>query len=292
MKIIDAHLHMKKVDIFDALCLKNGHSNNFPHLMECFKRENIVGCVVMGSGRFEENPCQPGLFDLSGAVDLDNYQYPSSVGFCVGVNPEGLTPGKREATLAAYRKAAECPNCLGFKVYLGYRPFYADDSLYHPVYELALAYNLTVAFHTGDTANPTGRLKFSHPLTVDEVAVRYPDLRIVLCHFGNPWLLDAAEVSKKNPNVFIELSGLAVGIPEVGAFRSRYKGYVEQLESWLAYLDRWDHVLYGSDWPLVNIPAYIALIRSFVPPDEWERVFYKNALDAYPRLQDLLADLG
>ena len=288
MKIIDAHLHMKKVSAFDALCLENGHLNDFVHLNDCFARENIVGCIVMGSGRYEEDPCSPGLFDLAGEVDLDNYQYPSSVAFCIGVNPEGLTPDSRAKTLAAYRKAATCPNCVGFKIYLGYRPYYADDPVYHPVYELALEYDLTVAFHTGDTANPAGRLKFSHPLTVDEVAVRYPSLRIVLCHFGNPWLLDAAEVAKKNPNVYVELSGLAVGLPDVNAFRDRYKSYVQQLEGWLSYLDKWDHVLYGSDWPLVNLSAYITLIRSFVPQSEWERVFYHNALEAYPRLKALI----
>lgn len=288
MKIIDAHLHLKKAEGFDALCRENGHINEFGHLMECFDEENISGCIVMGTGRLEDNPCLPGLFDLAGNVNLKNYQYPSSVCFCIGVDPEGLREDRVNETLAAYREAVSCPNCVGFKIYLGYRPFYADNQLYHPVYEIALEHDLTVAFHTGDTANPTGRLRFSHPLTVDEVAVRYPNLRIVLCHFGNPWILDAAEVAKKNPNVYVDLSGLAVGIPNATEFRKRYKGYVEQLETWLGYLDKWDRVLYGSDWPLVNLHSYINLIRSIVPQKEWERVFYKNALSAYPRLANLL----
>lgn len=288
MKIIDAHLHMKKNEGFDALCRESGHKNDFLHLRECFEQEQIAACVVMGTGLLEGNCCRPGLFDLNGPVDMNAYQYPPSVGFCIGVDPEGLRPGNLQKTLSAYREAIACPSCVGFKLYLGYRPFYADDSLYHPVYELAAEHDLTVAFHTGDTANPTGRLRFSHPLTVDEVAVRYPQLRLVLCHFGNPWMLDAAEVAKKNPNVYVELSGLAVGIPDAHAFRSRYKAYVEQLECWLHYLDRWDHVLYGSDWPLVNLHAYIALIQSFVPQSEWEQVFYQNALRAYPRLKNLI----
>ncbi len=289
MKIIDAHLHMKKNENFDALCRQSAHKNDFSHLMECFEQAKIAGCVVMGTGLPQGNPTLPGLFDLGGPADMRAYQYPASVGFCVGVDPEGLRPDKLPKTLAAYREAIACKSCVGFKIYLGYRPFYADDSLYHPVYELAAQHDLTVAFHTGDTANPAGRLKFSHPLTVDEVAVRYPQLRLVLCHFGNPWMLDAAEVAKKNPNVYVDLSGLAVGIPDAGAFRERYKAYVGQLEGWLHYLDRWDRVLYGSDWPLVNLSAYIALIQSFVPESEWERVFYKNALSAYPRLKNLIS---
>lgn len=288
MKIIDAHLHMKQNEGFDTLCRQSGHKNDFSHLMDCFAQEEIAACVVMGTGQPQADPSLPGLFDLNGPADMRAYQYPPSVGFCIGVDPEGLRPDRRSKTLAAYREAIACKSCVGFKIYLGYRPFYADDSLYHPVYELAAQHDLTVAFHTGDTANPAGRLKFSHPLTVDEVAVRYPQLRLVLCHFGNPWMLDAAEVAKKNPNVYVELSGLAVGIPDPNTFRERYKAYVGQLECWLHYLDRWDHVLYGSDWPLVNLRAYIALIRSFVPESEWERVFYENALRAYPRLKNLV----
>lgn len=177
MKLIDAHLHLKKAESFNELCLENGHKNEFGHLMGCFEQEDIAGCVVMGTGRLEDDPCRPGLFDLSGIANLANYQYPRSICFCIGVDPEGLHEDRLKKTLAAYREAIACPNCVGFKIYLGYRPFYADDYLYHPVYELALEHDLTVAFHTGDTANPTGRLRFSHPLTVDEVAVRYPELR-------------------------------------------------------------------------------------------------------------------
>ena len=46
---------------------------------------------------------------------------------------------------------------------------------------------------------------------MDEVAVDNPDVRFVMAHFGNPWLIDAAEVVFKNPNVWADLSGLFVG---------------------------------------------------------------------------------
>src|SRR5947199_334801 len=45
----------------------------------------------------------------------------------------------------------------------------------------------------------------------DEVAVDHPDTRFVLCHVGNPWVADAAEVIYKNMNVWADLSGLVVG---------------------------------------------------------------------------------
>lgn len=289
MKIIDAHLHLKHHQNFDRLCRQSGHDNSLTHLLETMRELDIAGCVAMGSsGGPQEDPCGPGLFDLGGAAELFPYNYPRNIAFCAGVEPLGLAPGCLEKTLAAFARAADCPHCLGFKIYLGYRHCYADDPLYHPLYELAQKKDLTVVFHTGDTANSAGRLRYSHPLTVDEVAVRYPDLRIVLAHFGNPWLVDAAEVVKKNPNVYADLSGLAVGVPEPETFRANYAGYVAQLETWLGYLDRWDHILYGSDWPLVNLKAYIALISSIVPPAHRDAVFLQNALGAFPRLRGLL----
>lgn len=284
MKIIDAHLHMKQYLNFDKLCEEAGHSNTLDAVMRDMRALGIVGCVVMGSNASREDPTEPGLFDLGGPVDLAHYNYPPGVAFCIGVSPDGLGEDNRATTLANYRRAAACPGCVGFKIYLGYNPVYAYDDCYQPVYELAKELDLAVVFHTGDTASPTGRLAFSHPLTVDEVAVRHPDLRIVMAHFGNPWMLDAAEVAKKNPNVWIDLSGLAIGIPDREDFCNRYHGYVEYLKSWLHYLDRYDRVLYGTDWPLVNMEAYLDLIRSFVPQEAWPLVFFENACTVFPKL--------
>ncbi|MEG2173961.1 MAG: amidohydrolase family protein [Oscillospiraceae bacterium] len=288
MDIIDAHLHMRQHENFDNLCRASGHENSLAHVQQSFDSLHVRGCVVMGSAFPADDPTQPGLFDLGIPVDIEHYNYPRGIGFCIGIVPEGLTAPLRERTLAHYEHAAACPACVGFKIYLGYHHFYADDPIYHPVYELALRLGLPVVFHTGDTASSTGRLRFSHPLTVDEVAVRYPSLCIVLAHFGNPWMAEAAEVAKKNHNVYVDLSGLAVGVPDVPDFRRRYAGYIGLLETWLGYLDRYDHVLYGTDWPLVNMAIYQALISSLIPEEKQECVFYQNALTVFERLRPLL----
>ncbi len=288
MKVIDAHLHMRRHAGFERLCAQSGHELSFSHLMQSFRNNDVAACIVMGSLAAGDDMSKPGLFDLGGPVNLDDYNYPDHVAFCIGVSPKGLMPDRLKSTLAAYERALSSPHCVGIKIYLGYFPYYASDPLYKPIYELALAHDLPVVFHTGDTANPAGRLKYSHPLTVDDIAVDYPQLKIVLAHFGNPWLVDAAEVAKKNHNVYIDLSGLAVGKIDVNAFRSRYAGYVSQLETWLAYLDRYDRVLYGTDWPLVNLRSYQALIRSIVPQDAWENVFFNNACEVFSRLKPIL----
>src|SRR5690606_31693620 len=59
------------------------------------------------------------------------------------------------------------------KIYLGYAHQYAYDPLYRPVYRLAEKYGVPVVFHTGDTYTSDGKLKYAHPLTIDEVAVDF-----------------------------------------------------------------------------------------------------------------------
>src|SRR5262249_9682147 len=107
------------------------------------------------------------------------------------------------------------------KGYLGYLHYGPEHPGYRPYYELAEGYNVPFSFHTGDTYSPRAKLRFAHPLLVDEVAVDHPQVRFVLAHLGNPWLLEAAEVVYKNVNVWADLSGLALGDAEGFAAEER-----------------------------------------------------------------------
>src|SRR5262249_929112 len=97
------------------------------------------------------------------------------------------------------------------KAYLGYLHYAPDHPGYRPYYELAARHQAPFVFHTGDTYSPRAKLRFAHPLLVDDVAVDHPDVRFVLAHVGNPWLIEAAEVVYKNVNVWADLSGQLVG---------------------------------------------------------------------------------
>ena len=97
------------------------------------------------------------------------------------------------------------------KIYLGYVHRYAYDPVYRPYYEFAGKYKVPVVFHTGDTASKRAKLKYADPLTVDEVAVDYPNTTFVIAHCGNPWIESAAEVAYKNDNVYLECSALLTG---------------------------------------------------------------------------------
>jgi hypothetical protein len=91
------------------------------------------------------------------------------------------------------------------KAYLGYLPIGPDAPEYLPYYRLAAKYKLPVVFHTGDNYSTTAKVRFAHPLRVDDVAVDHPLVRFVLAHLGNPWVIDAAEVVYKNDNVWADI---------------------------------------------------------------------------------------
>src|SRR5438067_1679646 len=100
---------------------------------------------------------------------------------------------------------------VALKGYLGYLYYEPAHPNYRRYYELSAKYRVPVFFHTGDTYSPMAKLRFAHPLGVDEVAVDHPDARFVISHIGNPWVTDCAEVVYKNMNVWADLSGLIVG---------------------------------------------------------------------------------
>jgi hypothetical protein len=111
----------------------------------------------------------------------------------------------------------------GLKLYPGYEPVYAYDRRCQVLYDLAQEFDVPVMIHTGDTYNPKGKVRFSHPLTIDDVAVDNPGLKIVICHIGNPWIRDCMEVVYKNKNCTADISGLVLG-----DFKSHFKRFMLQ----------------------------------------------------------------
>jgi uncharacterized protein len=168
----------------------------------------------------------------------------------------------------------------GLKGYLGYLHYDPAHPTYRRYYELAAKYRVPVIFHTGDTYSPFAKLKYAHPLNVDEVAVDHPETRFVIAHVGNPWTADAAEVVYKNVNVWADLSGLVVGDgTEFGTeqYRDGLSDLADRVRKAFRYAERPNRFVYGSDWPLIPMLPYRDFIASVIPPECHEMVFLENA---------------
>lgn len=162
----------------------------------------------------------------------------------------------------------------GLKLYPGYEPFYPADPKLTPAYLLAEEFDVPVMIHTGDTYAPTGKVKFAHPLHVDEVAVDFPRVKFLICHLGNPWFRDCMEVVYKNENVYTDISGLTLG-----EFNDRFEAYMrQQLKEMILWGVNPDRVLYGTDWPLASMESYLEFMEELaLPSRDKDLMFFENA---------------
>lgn len=162
----------------------------------------------------------------------------------------------------------------GLKLYPGYEPFYPHDKRLKVVYDLAEEFDVPVMIHTGDTYSPQGKLKFAHPLEIDEVAVDYPKVKFVICHLGNPWLTDAMEVVYKNANVYADISGLMLG-----EFTQAFEDYMnDEIEDVITYAGEPEKFLFGTDWPICSMKSYLEFVRRLeIKEHDRQLLLYENA---------------
>ena len=147
----------------------------------------------------------------------------------------------------------------GIKLYPGYDKYAINDPSLESVFRIAAKYDVPVMIHCGDTYAKDAKVRQAHPLLVDDVAVDYPDVKFVICHLGNPWFQDTAEVLYKNDNVYADISGLTLG--DFGFEFERYM--VKRVKEMIMYMgDPGRQLMYGSDWPLVRMGPYIKFLHS------------------------------
>jgi len=96
----------------------------------------------------------------------------------------------------------------GIKLAPMYANFDPNDARLDDLYRRAARHGLPILFHAGTTFCQFAPLRFTRPALWDDVAMRHPDLRIVLAHLGHPFENEALVVARKHPHVFLDLSAL------------------------------------------------------------------------------------
>jgi predicted TIM-barrel fold metal-dependent hydrolase len=168
----------------------------------------------------------------------------------------------------------------GFKIMLGYERVFANDAVFDPLYDYAESNDLPVMYHTGDTAAATGSLVHSHPLTLDALANRRTELKIIACHFGNPWIDDVAELIYKHDNVYADVSGLAVG-------GSKYlEKYIDLLADRLSraiyYAGGAGKIVFGTDYPVSTHATTLSLVAKLeIDSRDRQRILSENAREVF-----------
>ena len=173
------------------------------------------------------------------------------------VNPmrgkEAVTEAERLVKSGTFR---------GFKIHCPLMGFHANDKKAYPFYEVLNAARLPVVFHTGHSGIGTGmpggggvRLKYGHPMDLDDVAVDFPDMPIIMAHPSFPWQDEAISVCLHKPQVYIDLSGWS---PKY--FSPTLIQYANSLLK--------KKVLFGSDYPMLTPDRWLADFQTISIKDE------------------------
>lgn len=193
---------------------------------------------------------------------------------------EGLRwRGEERTDLFTLEERIQAGIVKGIKLYPGYDLYPINDPSLESVFRIAAKHEVPVMIHTGDTYSRTAKVRMAHPLLVDDVAVDHPDVKIVMCHLGNPWFQDAAEVLYKNDNVFADISGLTLG-----TFTYEFERYVAmRLKEMILYMgDPGKQLMYGSDWPLVEMGPYLKFLEELdFSPEDYERIAWQTAAELF-----------
>jgi predicted TIM-barrel fold metal-dependent hydrolase len=178
------------------------------------------------------------------------------------IDPARGRAGAREA-----RRLVAEHGVRGFKFHPNLQAFFPNDRSAYPIYEAIAEAGVPALFHTGHSGIGAGlpggggiRLKYSNPMYVDDVAVDFPELQIVLAHPSFPWQDEALSIAMHKPQVYIDLSGWSP------------KYFPPQLVQYANTLLK-DKVLFGSDFPMIT-------------PDRWLADFEK--IDIKPSVRPLI----
>jgi uncharacterized protein len=181
-----------------------------------------------------------------------------------------VDPGRGAAGVRMARRLISSYGVRGFKFHPSDQGFYPNDPAAYPLYEVIAEAGLPALFHSGQTGVGAGQragggigLKYSNPIHLDDVAVDFPDMPIIIAHPSVPWQDEALAIAGHKPQVYIDLSGWSP------------KYFPPQLVAQANSLLK-DKVLFGSDFPALSPDRWLADFAKLDIKDEVRPLILKE----------------
>jgi uncharacterized protein len=253
---IDVHVHLEPLNdasATDAAARKyfgdSGASRDHKALADYYRSRKIAFVIFAVDERLTGRPPVTNDEVIRFAQDNQDVAIPFA-----SIDPHRGSEGVREAKRLISEGVVR-----GLKLHPPVQQFTPNDPITYPLYEVFAEARLPVVFHTGHSGIGTGmpagggiRLKYGNPMPIDDVAVDFPSLPIIMAHPSFPWQDEAISICLHKPNVYIDLSGWS---PKY--FSPTLVQYANTLLK--------NKVLFGSDYPLIT-------------PDRWLADFEKIAI--------------
>lgn len=281
MRVWDCHVHiqphwMLKPGVLDILRLGTGQAET-------------IDTYIRNPGKFVEYLDSVGV-EKAGLV---NYVAPKTMGFGPKVNdflhdycqgyPDrvygyaGILPKQKDDARREMNRILRL-GIRALKLHPPHQLFYPNEYLggrpgLREVYRIAEREGLPVMIHTGTSVFPGALSKYGDPMTVDDVAVDFPDLRIIMAHGGRPfWTEQAFFLLRRHPQVYMDISS----IPPQNLLK--YFPRLEQVSQ---------KTMFGSDWPGPGVPDIRSNIDKFLKLDlseeVKERILWGTAAEVFKR---------
>ena len=269
MQVIDCHVHLNEYDQINKSERKFlSLEERLTSLIQCMHDSSIDYSIILSSYKVDVD--RPSTSDI---IDVAN-KHDNELGVVAGFTIDNHT----DEDLRNCRKWLKDGIIRGIKLYCGYEHYYPNDERYQRVYDMCVEYESPLMIHTGDVFSRTAKIKYSHPLNIDDIAVDNPELKIVMCHLGNPWITDCQELLYKNQNVYADISGLVIGNFTASA-EIRYKSKIKEL---LDYVCEPHSLLFGSDWPISSMNSYLSFVQKLeLDQESFELFMFRKAKSVF-----------
>lgn len=264
---IDVHVHLEtEIEDNEANAAaqkyfgKSGVGRN-RHELAAYYRERKIGCVVFTvDERLTGRPPIPN--DEIAAFAAEN----ADIMFAFA----SVDPTRGQVAVDEAKRLIAAGGIRGFKLHPPLQQFHANDPKVYPFYEVLNEAKLPVIFHTGHSGIGTGmpggggvRLKYGNPMDIDDVAVDFPYMPIIMAHPSFPWQDEAISICLHKPQVYIDLSGWS---PKY--FSPTLVQYANTLLK--------HKVLFGSDYPLIAPDRWLADFEKIAVKDEVRPLILKE----------------
>ena len=280
--VIDIHVHMQPWEMLKPPAYETFRrtQENFDQLQQLV-RDPAKFVALMDRERIER-------------AGIINYVSPQVMGFTNEVNdwvagycrafPDRLIafgsadPWQKKGLAAEMDRLTEKLRLPGLKIHPPHQHVYPNQYRHglkglEMIYRKAEEAGLVVMIHTGTSIFEGARNIYADPIYVDDVAVDFPRLRIIVAHGGRPlWMANAVFLIRRHANVYMDISSIP---PQ------KLLEYFPALET-LA-----DKVLWGSDWPGPMVPGMRTNLDRFcqLPLSDvaMSKILYENAAGLFPR---------
>jgi len=252
LKLIDIHIHpwtrefmIKNQPIIDACNFFKINPGELPESIEQLLNEmdeqGIEKGVILGQNA-----------SSTSNQYFKNYTIPNKVLYEIAEKSKGrlipfagVDPNSGKDAIRELRHAVREYGFRGLKVHSSVHSVFPNDrEKMYPLYEVCQEFSIPVLIHTGTTGLGRCRIIYSKPEYLDDVCQDFPELKIIMAHFGWPWSDVAIAVALRNKNAYLDISGwLPRYIPE---------NVVKYMNGLLS-----DKFLFGTDYPMIRHKRWV-----------------------------------